>query len=342
MSKALNSTTLRSTVGTVSHSRPATAHVVAAACIGLAVLPAQSPAEVAPAVWSPILEISTVTRVVDVYATVKDVRGRLVTNLRRDQFDLREDGVPQTLDLFANETDAPLSLGLVIDTSVSQAGLLPTERARARAFLNGVLRPSDRAFVMGFDRDVALLQGLTSEGPLLARAIDAVRADLGRDPIPASFSAGRGPRGTRLYDAIEQASGLLSGQKGRKVLVLLTDGEDQGSRASREAALEAAERAEVMVYSVVVADPIFYWGRGRDFQGEATLVAFQRRTGGWVVRPETTEGLGAIAYELRAQYRLGYTPRTARYDGSFRRIEVRLRGVHDTVRARRGYYATAE
>ena len=323
------------------HSRPASGRVVAV-WIGLAALPASSPAQVGPSVPPPILEIATVTRVVDVYATVKDAQGRLVTSLGRDQFDLREDGVPQHVDYFANETDAPLSLGLVIDTSVSQAGLLPTERARAKAFLKGVLGPSDRAFVMGFDRDVALLQSLTNEGSLLARAIDAVRADLGRAPIPADLSAGRGPRGTRLYDAIEQASGLLGSQKGRKVLVLLTDGEDQGSRATRGAALEAAERAEVMVYSVVVADPLFYWGHGRDFQGEAALVDFQKRTGGWVVRPEATQGLGEVASELRAQYRLGYTPRAARYDGSFRRIEVRLRGVHDTVRARRGYYATAE
>ena len=322
-------------------SRPATGRV-AAVWVGLAALAAPGPGQVALAVPPPILEITTMTRVVDVYATVKDAEGRLVTSLGRDQFDLREDGIPQHVDYFAHETDAPLSLGLVIDTSVSQAQLLPTERERASSFLHAVLGPSDRAFVMRFDQNVTLLQGLTNEGPLLARAIDALRADPGRTRIPTDPSAGARPRGTRLYDAIQQASELLSSQKGRKVLVLLTDGEDQGSRATREAALEAAERAEVMVYSVVVADPLFYWGQGRDFRGEAALVALQEKTGGRVVRPETTQGLEEIASELRAQYRLGYTPRTTHYDGSFRRIEVRLRGVHHTVRARRGYYATAE
>jgi VWFA-related protein len=319
--------------------RPA-ARRVAAACI-LAALPAASRGQAERAVPPPILEITTVTRVVDVYATVKDARGRLVTSVGRDQFELREDGVPQQVDYFAHETDAPLSLGLVIDTSASQAQLLPTEREKARAFLHGVLGASDRAFVMGFDQEIVLLQGLTNDAPLLARAIDTVGADAGQGPIPAHPFEGR-PRGTRLYDAIQQASELLRGQKGRKVLVLLTDGEDQGSRLTRGAALEAAERAEVIVYSVLVADPLFYWARGRDFEGETALAALQAKTGGWMVRPETAQGLGEIAAELRAQYRLGYIPRAARYDGSFRRIEVRLRGARYTVRARRGYYATAE
>ena len=323
-------------------SRSAAAWRVVAGCIGLSALPAPSPGQAGPAAPPPILQITTVTRVVDVYATVKDTRGRLVTSLGRDQFELREDGVRQQVDYFAHETDAPLSIGLVIDTSASQAQLLSTEREKARAFLHAVLGVSDRALVMRFDQEIVLLQGLTSETALLARAIDAAQADAGSAPSSADPSGGRRPRGTRLYDAIQQASELLSGQKGRKVLVLLTDGEDQGSRITRGSALEAAERAEVMVYSVLVADPLFYWARGRDFKGEAALAALQAKTGGLMVRPETAEGLEEIAAELRAQYRLGYTPRTARYDGSFRRIEVRLREGRHTVRARRGYYATAE
>jgi VWFA-related protein len=313
---------------------------IAAACI-LAALPAPSSGQAERVIPPPILEIATVTRVVDVYATVQDARGHLVTGVGRDAFELRENGVPQQVDYFANETDAPLSLGLVIDTSASQAQLLPTEQEKAGAFLRSVLVASDRAFVMCFDQEVVLVQGLTNDASLLARAIDTVRGDRGSGPIPAHPSKGR-PRGTRLYDAIQQASALLRGQKGRKVLVLLTDGEDQGSRLTRAAALEAAERAEVIVYSVLVADPLFYWVRGREFEGEKALAELQAKTGGWMVRPETAQGLEDIAAELRAQYRLGYSPRTARYDGSFRRIEVRLRGIHYTVRARRGYYATAE
>jgi VWFA-related protein len=309
------------------------------ACAVLALWPAQVRGQSNETIPPPILEITTVTRVVDVYATVKDAKGRLVTSLGRDRFELREDGVPQQVDYFANETNAPLRLGLLVDTSASQAAILATEREKAVAFLRAVLGPADQAFVVRFDRDVDLLQGLTTDMPLLASAIAAVRADPG--PPAADPPGGGRPRGTRLYDAIRQASDLLAGQKGRKVLVLLTDGEDQGSRTTREGALEAAERAEVMIHSVLVADPLFYWGRGRDYKGEAALAALQGKTGGSMIRPESSAGLEEIASEIRAQYRLGYIPRKSRYDGSFRRLEVRLRGRY-TVRARRGYYATAE
>jgi VWFA-related protein len=305
----------------------------------LLALSAPSRSQPSQALPPPILEITTVARVVEVYATVRDSKGQLVTRLGREEFELREDGVRQEVDYFANETDAPLSLGLVIDTSASQAQILATEREKARAFLRAVLRPSDQAFVLRFDREVVPVQGLTNEMPLLVRALDAVRADPG--PAPADPRESRGPRGTLLYDAIVRGSETLSGRAGRKVLVLLTDGEDQGSRARREEALEAAERAEAMIYSVLVADPLFYWSRGRDFKGEDALSALQKKTGGLMVRPETPAGLDVIASEIRAQYRLGYVPRKARYDGSFRRLEVRLRG-HYAVRARRGYYATAE
>jgi VWFA-related protein len=223
---------------------------VVAAGLSLSMLAAPSPGQSGPAAPAPVLEITTVTRVVDVYATVKDAKGRLVTSLGRDRFDLREDGVPQTVDYFAHETDAPLSLGLVVDTSASQAEVLPAEREEARRFLRTVLGASDQAFVLRFDREVVLLQGLTNEIPLLTRAIDVLRADPGPGLTPAGSSENRRPRGTRLYDAIDQASGLLGGQKGRKVLVLLTDGEDQVSRVTLGAALEAAQRAEVAVYSV--------------------------------------------------------------------------------------------
>jgi len=313
---------------------------IAAACVVIGAQWAAAPAQAGQAVSPPVLEVTTVSRVVDVYATVENAKGQHVTNLGPNQFELREDGVPQQVDYFARETDAPLSLGLLVDTSASQAQLLATEQEEARAFLRTVLGPSDQAFVMRFDQDVVVLQGLTNEAGLLSRAIGALRADPGRSRVASEPSRATEPRGTRLHDAIEQASDLLSGQRGRKVLVLLTDGEDQGSHATRRDALEAAERAEAIVYSVLVADPLFYWGRGREYGGEAALEALQQKTGGFMVRPGTARGLDQIASELRAQYRLGYTPRRA--DGAFHRIEVRLRGARYTVRARRGYYATAE
>jgi hypothetical protein len=142
---------------------------------------------------APMLEITAVTRVVDVYAVVTDSQGRLVSGLRREQFELREDGERQALDYFARETDAPLSLGLVVDTSASQAGLLLEERASARSFLASVLGPSDQAFVMRFDREVSVLQGLTADASALGRALDGLRADVGGSAVPPGGSARHAP-----------------------------------------------------------------------------------------------------------------------------------------------------
>jgi VWFA-related protein len=300
--------------------------------------PASEPGDRAQAAGPPVIEVTTVTRVVDVYAIVRDARGRLVKSLGKEQFELREDGVVQDVAYFARETDAALSLGLVIDTSASQAGILPRAREASRIFLRSLLRPSDRAFVMRFDRDVELLQGLTSEASLLEGALRAFHADR----VAAGPASGRRPSGTRLYDAIRQACRELAGEKGRKVLVVVTDGQDQGSRATPRAALDAAERAQVTLYPVIVADPIYYWIRGREFDGEDAIASLARKTGGGLIPPDATAGLDEIAAELRAQYRLGYVPREGRFDGGFRRLEVRLKGVRYSVRARRGYYATAE
>jgi len=309
-------------------------------CLGLLAGPALAPTQADDHPLSPpVLEITTMARVVDVFATVKDTEGRLITSLPREEFELLEDGVPQDVAYFSHQTDAPLSLGLLIDTSASQAQLLPAEREKAREFLDAVLGPSDRAFVMHFDREIEVLQELTGDALRLSAALEAVRGDSGS--APGESSDGR-TAGTRLYDAMHRASTALQGEKGRKVIVVVTDGEDQGSRVGREAALEATERAEVIVYSVLVANPVFYWIRNRAFEGEAALETFHRRTGGLMVHPEATGGFERIASELRSQYRLGYTPRRPRYDGSFRRITVRLRDGGYSVRARRGYYATAE
>jgi Ca-activated chloride channel family protein len=312
-----------------------------AAWVVVTALPASAsePGDRAQAVGLPHIEVTTITRVVDVYAIVRDARGRLITSLGKEQFELREDGVVQDVEYFSRETAAALSVGLAIDTSVSQAGILPRAREAARNFLRTLLRPSDRAFVMRFDRDVELLQGLTSELTLLEGALRAVHAD--QVAAAARASAGR-PSGTRLYDAIRQACRELAGEKGRKVLVIVTDGKDQGSRTTPRAALDAAERAQVTLYTVIVADPTYYWIRGREFDGERAIASLARKTGGGLIPSDASGGLDDVAAELRAQYRLGYVPREGRFDGGFRSLDVRLRGVRYSVRARRGYYATAE
>jgi VWFA-related protein len=310
----------------------------------LAVAPAAHQEEERPVTPAPTFPVASLA--VNVYAVVTDREGHLVSGLSREDFELREDGVPQALEHFAQGTGMPLSLGMLIDTSPSQAGALPAEREEAQRFLSSVLGPGDQAFVMRFDLDVELLQSFTGEMPLLTRAIDRTRVNTGdRSLLPGATGRARG--GTRLHDALYLASNeLMKSEVGRKVVVLVTDGVDQGSLVKRGTALEAAERADVIVYAVAVSDPAFYWVRDEDFEGEAALARLSSETGGRVVPVDGTRDTAAafreIAVELHAHYRLGYSPTSGRRDGSFHRIQVRVATGKYKVRTRRGYYARVD
>ncbi len=310
----------------------------------LAAPPALRQDDAGPPAPAPTFSVASV--VVDVYAVVTDRNGRLVSDLEQGDFELREDGVPQTIAHFSRGTDLPLSLGVLIDTSPSQARALPAEREEARAFVAGVLAPGDQAFVMRFDLDVELLQGFTGELAQLSRAIDRTRVNTAdRSLLPDRTGRARG--GTRLHDALYLASNeLMKTELGRKVAVLVTDGVDQGSVVKRRTALEAAEKAEVIVYAVSVSDPVFYWARDESFEGEASLAVLAHETGGRLVRVEggrdTAAAFREIALELRAHYRLGYSPGSGGRDGSFHRIEVRVLTGGYKVRTRRGYYTRGE
>jgi VWFA-related protein len=290
------------------------------------------------------LKVSTV--VVNVYAIVKDKRGRLIPNLNKEDFILTEDQVPQQIAYFSHETESRLSLGIMIDTSASQQQLLATEQKHARAFIQHVLRPEDVAFVLRFDVEVELLQDFTSEQLLLARAIDnTVINEGGYRLLPAPSAPRVG--GTHLYDALYLASNeLMKSNVGRKVLIMLTDGEDQGSNVTSDSALEAAEKADVIIYSVALTDDSFYWAHGLAFRGNSVLKKFSEETGGQMVEVNRARDIGAafreIADELRAQYFIGYSPSNRLRDGSFRKIRLRTRNRNYRVRVRRGYYAQAE
>jgi VWFA-related protein len=293
----------------------------------------------------PTIKVSTV--VVDVYAVVEDRRGHLVTNLKKQDFLITEDNVRQEIQYFSCETDAPLTLGIVVDTSPSQESVLRLEQEQAKMLVRQVLRQQDSAFVLRFDRQVELLQDLTGDQKLLARAIDRTRINLvsyGALPLtPPAASVG----GTHLYDAISFASSWMKSQIGRKVLVLLTDGEDLGSAVTREGALEAAERADIILYSVAITNRGFYLDRGMDFHGDSVLKKLSIATGGRISRASdassSAAAFGQIVSELRGQYLLGYTPNRSR-DGSFRKIRVEVRHGRGNwrIRSRRGYYAQAQ
>jgi VWFA-related protein len=223
---------------------------------------------------------STDVKVVNLFATVRDKDGKIVRDLTKDDFALEEDGRPQSIRYFAQQTDLPLTLGLLVDTSMSERRMLGTERDASQTFFQQVLRPDkDKAFLIHFDREVELLQDLTSSRERLEKALDDLNKpqwsgnnDSGQSGDSGGQDQGgqngggygRGGRGgggrgshggTALYDAIYLASDdLMSKQTGRKAIVLLTDGEDRNSKVSLSEAITSAQRADTLAYSVRIAD----------------------------------------------------------------------------------------
>jgi VWFA-related protein len=298
-----------------------------------------------PAQSTTTLKIST--EVVNVLAIVKDKHGTLIPNLTKNDFSLEEDGKPQDIRYFSRETDTPLTMGILIDTSGSEERMLPLEQEQADAFINQVLRPKDLAFVLHFDLYVELLQDFTSDRARLVRAIDSTRINAGGSgALPGTFP-GVSVGGTHLYDAVYLAAhDMLRNEIGRKVIILLTDGEDQGSKETLDAALQSAQKSDVIIYSIATIDRSFYRGAGMGFGGEGVLEKLSNQTGGRMIRAsrqkDLAEAFQEIAEELRTQYLLGYTPTNTQRDGSFRKIRVQVRDNHYKVQARRGYYAPSD
>lgn len=205
---------------------------------------------------------------VNLLATVRDKHGNLVRNLSKDDFSLEQDAKPQTITYFAKESDLPLTLGLLVDTSLSQRRVLDQERTASRSFLDHVLREDkDKAFLIHFDHEVELLQDLTSSRQKLQAAIDQIHAPQFSQTSSNGGSGGggsgdgRGSRGhghgggTLLYDSIYLASEeLMKKQQGRKALIILTDGVDRGSKESLTEAVETAQRADALIYCILFAD----------------------------------------------------------------------------------------
>jgi VWFA-related protein len=285
---------------------------------------------------------------VEIYVVVEDRNGRLVENLTQEDFIVTEDGARQQINYFSRDTDAPLTLGIVFDTSPSQDSVLRIEQEEAKTLVRQVLRPWDSGFIVQFDQRVQLAQDLTGKQELLGRAIDRTAINYvtyaaagGSSPVLPQPSTG----GSHLYDAITLASKLMMNQAGRKVLVLLTDGEDLGSEVTKQGALENAEKADVIFYAVAVTDKAFYADRGMDFHGDSVLKQFSKATGGRMSRGTDAMSTAAvfrqIGQELRGQYLLRYTP-MKRGDGSFRKIKVEVPHHHCKVRTRGSYYSEAE
>jgi VWFA-related protein len=278
---------------------------------------------------------------VNVYFTVKDKHGALIPDLTKDHFDVVEEGQAQAIKYFSAESNLPLTLGIMIDSSLSMEKMLPEEKVVAADFLHKVLTDKDLAFIVSFDISVDLLQDLTADQHLLRTGLEKARINvgsggggfpgIGQGPIPISH-----PKGTLLYDAIYLgASDMLSKQVGRKAMIVLTDGVDQGSQEKLKDALEAAQKADVICYVLLLFDPRY----GSDMSDMNHLA---EQTGGRAISVGNADKLdkafAQISSELRSQYSLGYTPTNEKHDGTFRKIEIKSKDGYK-VQARKGYYA---
>jgi VWFA-related protein len=286
--------------------------------------------------------------VVQLFFNVKDKHGALIPNLTRNDFEVLEDGKPQTIKYFTAESNLPLTLGMLIDTSGSQQRVLEMEKEVGSAFLKDILRPKDLAFVISFDVNVDLLQDFTNSAPQLSAALNKTRINtgggggslpgLGGGPVPTAA-----PRGTLLYDAVYLAShDQLSHEVGRKAMIILTDGEDQGSQSNVKDAIEAAQKSDSIVYVLLIADRGFYGIGG--YSGDSNMKKMAGETGGRVIevgnKMEKLKGaFDQIAQELRSQYNIGYTPINSKLDGSFRKVEIRAKDKGFKIQSRNGYYA---
>ncbi len=269
--------------------------------IGATTLAQQLPLQQTPAKQVPGQQVPTFhsdVNVVNVLATVRDKHRKIVNSLTKDDFILEEDGKPQTIRYFSRETDLPLTLGLLVDTSFSQVRELDSEKRASTIFVDDVVREGkDSTFLIHFDRDVELLQDLTSSRQKIASALQLLQAPLkeqqrgggypgggspgghpgGRGGSGRSSGGGGSGDGTHLYDSIYLASNeLMAKQQGRKAIVVLTDGVDHGSKMSLEQAIETAQRADTMVYSIY-----FEGQEGGSQRSAGPWGGGRRHGGGW-------------------------------------------------------------
>jgi len=329
----------------------------AAARAQLAPSPDAPPVSTAPAQAEDETAVATLkmnVNLVDLFFTVKDKNGELVPHLTRNDCTVMEDKVPQTLKSFVAETDQPLTLGILLDTSGSQQNVLPLEQDAGSQFLQRVLRSKDEAFLVSFDVNVDLLQDFTNSAHQLAHAMSKAEINTaggnGGAGIPG---AGGGtiptigdPKGTLLYDAINLASNeKLNQESGRKALIILTDGEDQGSRTKIGEAIAAAQKSNVIVYVILIADRGFYGGFSMGYSGYSVAKRISDETGGRLIDvgnngKKLEAAFQQIEDELRTQYVASYTPSNIKLDETFRRVSVQC-GEGTKVQVRKGYYAMA-
>jgi VWFA-related protein len=287
---------------------------------------------------------------VSLYFDVRDKKNLLIPHLTRDDCQVFEDRQPQKLKNFVAEVDQPLTLGILLDTSGSQQNVLPLEQEAGSEFLKRILRQKDQAFLVSFDVDIDLLSDFTSNAGVLARDMQKAQINVGTGGITTGPLPTGTPRGTLLYDAVVEASrDKLAGETGRKAMIVLTDGQDQGSRAKLEEAIEAAQKANSMVYVLLIADRGFYGGMYTiGYSGDYVMKKLADATGGRVINvgnsgKKLEAAFQQIEDELRTQYVASYTPTNNKTDGTYRKVDIQCRQRDEAlkVQSRKGYYAIA-
>jgi Ca-activated chloride channel homolog len=292
------------------------------------------------------------TDLTNILFTAVDKSKRFITTLKQEDVRVTEDGQPQEVFTFARQTDLPLSLAILIDTSISEERTLPIEKAAAASFVDAVLRPDkDEMAVISFTGDATLEQGLTGNASRVRRALDRVEfvpptgyvsgvGQVGTPPITDQRTAGT----TAIWDAVLVTSDEVlaeASDKTRRAIILLTDGHDTTSRKSIEEAIESAARADAVVYAIGIGDE-YYGGINK-----GTLRKISEQTGGRAFFPEgeseLRDAFAQIQLELRSQYLVAYSPTNKNRDGSFRRVQIEitnpdLRRQNLKLTYRQGYF----
>jgi VWFA-related protein len=320
----------------------------------LAPSPDAAPVSHAPAAPEEDRSVATFklqVNLVDVFFTVKDKNNNLVPHLNKNDCTIFEDKQPQTFKSFIAENNLPLTLGILLDTSGSQQRVLPLEQEAGSRFLERVLKAKDEAFLLSFDVNVDLLQDFTNSPRLLSHAMNKAEINTaGGNGAAGIPGAGGGtvptigdPKGTLLYDAIYLAANeKLTQESGRKAMIILTDGDDQGSRTKITEAIAAAEKSNAMIYVILIADTGFYGGWG--YNGYSAADKMTKETGGRLINvgnngKKLEEAFAQIEDELRTQYAATYTPTNAKMDGTFRHLSLECHGDGLKVQVRKGYFA---
>jgi VWFA-related protein len=277
---------------------------------------------------------------VNLLASVRNGAGEWINDLSADDFVLTEEGVPQKISYFARQSDLPLRLGLLIDTSMSQGKVIAAERAAAFQFLDRVLRErQDLIFLIQFDTLARVRLGFSDSRSQLEQVLSEI------DTPSQSELRARGGAGTSCFDAVASGAELLLSQSGRKAMIVLSDGVDSSSHHTLPRAIEAAQRADALVYAVYFTDPGFYSNSFAMPDGRAILGRLARETGGALYEVSRKQSIDEIfrliEQELRNQYSIGYVPLRRGGFPAFRKIELSTRRKGLSVRTRAGYWPKA-